>query len=232
MWSDPEPSPNWIDGNFCLIAGWLIDGKGTPARRQQYIYVHSGTIKSVVSSPLQEMGDESIIDCSHATILPLLMDAHVHLALSGTTQTKARQSQLSFERDDVYTQVAGHLEAAWQNGVVAVREAGDHNGHVHAFLHGKRPESLPPVDSVLTRWGWHAPGRYGSMIARQPDPVEKLLENAEPDFTVMDHVKIIQSGINSIDVFGKQNPPSIFRSRIIPPDSFRPCPTHQSNGSC
>ena len=52
------------------------------------------------------------------------------------------------------------------------------------------------------------------MIAKQPDDVENLLEVAEPDFPIIDHIKIIQSGINSIDSFGKQGPPQFSEAAL------------------
>src|SRR5687767_11167472 len=67
-----------------LKPGWIIDGTGAPASEQQVVIVADGLIEAVL--PVNEYhaqpGDE-IRDLPDATLLPGLINNHVHLVLPG-----------------------------------------------------------------------------------------------------------------------------------------------------
>ena len=54
---------------------------------------------------------------------------------------------------------------------------------------------------------WHHAGRYGAAIGRSPKNDESLLSAYEQDNDPVDHVKIINSGLNSLECFGRETPP-------------------------
>ena len=51
---------------------------------------------------------------------------------------------------------------------------------------------------------WRAKGRYGRMIARAPEPGRTLMDCIQREEQSPDHIKIINSGLNSITEFGKE----------------------------
>jgi len=190
--TDPDPT-RWIR------AGWLIDGTGQPVARNTLIGVRDGLIVSV-----DPAGSQSIdaVDFSNSTLLPALMDAHVHLAFSGSLDDRVRTAQLEYTLEAAEAAVCRHLRDQWRHGVVAVRDGGDRLG---AALHYKQthdPFKDEPVTVKAGGWAWHAPGRYGRMLGRAVPPGTSPGEAVLAQIDAIDHLKIIQSGVNSIDRFG------------------------------
>jgi imidazolonepropionase-like amidohydrolase len=128
--------------------------------------------------------------------LPALIDAHVHLALAPDVE-----GCNVADRTEV---IERHLRQNWRTGVLAVRDAGDCRGEVLAYKR-QHLDAAPRVDIAAAGWGWHAPGRYGRLIARTCAPGESLARVVGRQADA-DHLKIIQSGINSLDCFGRPTP--------------------------
>lgn len=184
--------------------GWLVDGCGGAARRDICLGVQAGRIDAV--APFHEE-HQPVVDLSRATVLPALMDAHVHLVFSGTQDAQARQAQLAFTPDESRAAIRAHLSTHRRCGVTAVRDGGDRGGITLEF--GRLSSNPPGSDAVVRATGpaWHAPGRYGAMIGRALPAGSVPEEVLMPHLAHCDHLKLIQSGLNSIDRFGHQGPP-------------------------
>jgi imidazolonepropionase-like amidohydrolase len=90
--------------------------------------------------------------------------------------------------------------------VAAVRDGGDRRGDVGRYRQLK-DGSAPPVHIAATCWAWHASGRYGSMIGQAPSDGLSAEQAVAMHLSGCDHLKIIQSGLNSLDRFGYQGRP-------------------------
>ncbi len=67
-----------------IRAGVLIDGKSDQPRRDQVIVIRGNHIESVSDAASAKIpADATIIDLSHATVLPGLIDSHTHIFLQG-----------------------------------------------------------------------------------------------------------------------------------------------------
>jgi imidazolonepropionase-like amidohydrolase len=67
-----------------IRAGTLIDGVSNSARRDQVIVVRGNVIAEVSDAASAHIpADATVIDLSHATVLPGLIDAHTHIFLQG-----------------------------------------------------------------------------------------------------------------------------------------------------
>ena len=130
------------------------------------------------------------------------MDAHVHLAFSGSVDGTIRTAQLKQSPAEARRAVREHLAAQWRHGVVTVRDGGERLG---AVLACKRDGDLPvdaPVTVKACGYAWHAVGGYGRMLGKSLPRGKTPDEALSPQIETIDHLKVIQSGINSIDRFG------------------------------
>jgi imidazolonepropionase-like amidohydrolase len=193
-----------------LRVGWLIDGQAGVLATDQVIVIDQGRIESIQSYLGSSFQDADLLDLRGATVLPALMDAHVHLALSGTLDAALRQAQLEQSAQQSEAAIKTHLQAHLDSGIVAVRDAGDKLGQV---LKVKSVQKTP-VHLAATCWAWHAPGRYGAMIGLAPTPGQTLSQAVARCPQGMDHIKLIQSGINSLDRFGHETAPQFSETEL------------------
>ncbi len=188
-----------------VAAGWLINGKGAPALRDVYLEIGQGTIQSIHSGHAQEE-IAADMDLSSCTILPGLVDCHVHLSLSGTEDASLRKTQLSSSFPQAKERIELHLSGHLAHGIIAVRDGGDRQSHALKYKRTRLTDNDKSVRVFSSGQAWHAPGRYGSMIGRTP------LEDGGLAGSILsigtgDLIKIINSGANSLLVFGKETPP-------------------------
>ena len=67
-----------------IRAGVLIDGKSDQPRRDQVIVIRGNRVESISEAAAAKIpGGATIIDLSHATVLPGLIDSHTHIFLQG-----------------------------------------------------------------------------------------------------------------------------------------------------
>lgn len=107
-----------------FVVGQLIDGNGGKPLMNAVLLVDKGRIvgmgsKGAVSIPEQAQ----IIEAPNATLLPGLMDSHVHLAYSGSPKLgafRAEASELSYPL--LALRAAKHAEQTLQWGFTAVRD--------------------------------------------------------------------------------------------------------------
>ncbi len=77
----PAPAPPQV---VVIKAGTLIDGAGNEPRSNQVIVIRGNRIESVGSAASVRIpAGARVIDLSHATVLPGLIDSHTHMFLQG-----------------------------------------------------------------------------------------------------------------------------------------------------
>lgn len=71
-----------------IRAGRLLDPVSGSISRDRYVLIENGRIQSVgTSAPVSK--DAEVIDLSHLTVMPGMIDAHVHLVIGGTPRANA-----------------------------------------------------------------------------------------------------------------------------------------------
>jgi imidazolonepropionase-like amidohydrolase len=103
-------------------AGRLIDGVATRPRSAMSIIIHDDKIVAVEEGYITRPGAE-IIDLTHSTVLPGLIDMHTHLTLSlmGTNPLLSRLTHSDLDRVLFATKAA---KAALDAGFTSVRDVG------------------------------------------------------------------------------------------------------------
>ena len=66
-----------------IRAGSLIDGKSDTPRHNQVIVIRGNKIESVGDATAKAPDGATVIDLSHATVMPGLIDTHTHIFLQG-----------------------------------------------------------------------------------------------------------------------------------------------------
>ena len=216
-----------------IHAGWLIDGSADSIQRNVIIHINNDIIHAIAPAiPACDIKttrpDAGGLDLSAYTLLPALVDCHVHLFMSGTPDIAARKHQLEADYDELEHVIAAHIDQHIASGVGAVRDGGDHRGLSQrywretanaTFERKNQPFSDTSRATALSGFfcktagkAWHHAGRYGKLIGRTPDIQETLAdamlrEKRLPGYVKPDHVKIVNSGVNSLLCFGKETPP-------------------------
>lgn len=194
--------------NKIIRAGWLIDGSGGEVLKDCLIELSGEEISSIslithdIALPHLDM------DFSDCTIIPGLVDCHTHLSISGSLDTDARKHQWDDGYINIRERINRHIKEYLRYGVVAVRDGGDFGGFVFKYKQDDLSNTNNHFILKTPQKAWHAEGRYGKLLGRSPEAgkglFQSILESFEPG---INHIKIINSGINSLKVFGKETPP-------------------------
>ena len=188
-----------------ILAGWLVDGSGSPVRQDVLLSWEGSTLTCVRSAEPGEPAKTPTEDFRTFTVLPGLVDAHVHLSFSGTDDPVQRKGQFSLSYAQTETRIEHHITRHIGHGVVAVRDGGDRRAYALRYKSTRKGEGRPPVALKAPGQAWHAPGRYGSLIGRVPG--ETLAVAVAGAGAGRDHIKIVNSGLNSLTRFGAETSP-------------------------
>ena len=161
-------------GSQAIIAGWLIDGAGGPAGKNMVMEIENGYIRRIRQATPDDFRRSDILNFSDHTILPGLIDSHVHLFMSGTDNREIREHQLDAPFEDMKDVIGGHICAHFAHGVVAVRDGGDRKAHALRYRSEIYNYAKTPVFLKLAGKAWRKPGRYGRLIGRSPREGETL----------------------------------------------------------
>lgn len=196
-----------------ILAGWLLDGSGGPVREKMLLTISNGIIAKIEQfqeENLQQAGQ--LTDLSHCTLIPPLVDGHIHLFMSGTIDKRIREWQLNAGYQDLLPMMKRHLYYLFSHGVLAARDGGDSGGFALRFKADK--EMGQRVILKVAGRAWHKKGRYGALIGRYPLETESLLQSYEKEKAEIDQVKLVNSGLNSLKTFGRETMPQFTREEI------------------
>ncbi len=213
-------------------------------RKNVLIKIDADRISWIKGGYLSKHLPADTLDLCEALVVPGLVDCHVHLFMSGTSDKETRKKQLNFTCKEARNAISKHLCDHIKHGIVAVRDGGDYRGFVSAYKNDtsavkthtdciqKQNRTCQPsisnrniLDPVIQVYNpkmkilvssagkaIHAKGRYGR-FAGQAVSTEKDMFNAIMSNGI-DHVKIINSGLNSLEEFGKQTDPQ-FKENVL-----------------
>ncbi|NNL76855.1 MAG: amidohydrolase family protein [Desulfobacterales bacterium] len=195
-----------------IYAGWFFDGSGKSAQKNVRLTVKNSRIESIRKYPAKDTENPNpfrtdIVDLTDCTILPTLVDSHVHLLMSGTMDQTARVRQQAARLQAADAIISDHIHQHLAGGILAVRDGGDKSGRVLKYNTNQFQMLDIPLQIKVAGCAWHRPGRYGKLIGRaleSPNTLEKAIKNESGK---IDHIKIVNSGLNSLTEFGKETLP-------------------------
>ena len=105
-----------------LRAGLLVDGHGDDPVPNPLIEIGNGLIRSVSSGQLPESSELNLVDLGEVTIIPGLIDAHVHLSFS--CEENSREAFVEASDEDLLAKARANARIHLEAGVTTVRECG------------------------------------------------------------------------------------------------------------
>ena len=173
-----------------LRAAWLFDGTSSALIRDPVVVIEDSTIVGVGSGGKAPEG-ASVVDLPGATLLPGLVDTHVHLAFDASADPVA--SLAGRQDGEVLEAMARAGQAALRGGVTTVRDLGD-RGYLSLGLRGR--EDLPTIVAAgppITTPGGHC-HYLGGTAAPTIEGVRAAVR--ERAARAVDVIKIMASGGN------------------------------------
>ncbi len=196
-----------LDEPTTMFCGSLVDGTGGPILERVLIRVKDGTIIAIEKLRGGDSVPPGVEDWSEYTLVPGFVDCHVHLFMSGTSDPFVREKQLAYSFDKARVVIARHLLDQLRHGIIVLRDGGDYGGHALRFKKEEMARSQSPLLLHCAGRAWHRRGRYGRLIGRSPAEGTSLAQAILADNKLSDHIKIVNSGINSLTEFGKETLP-------------------------
>ena len=190
-----------------ILAGWLLDGAAGPIWKKPIVKTWDHTIVEIRSATPKDFARGDLLNLSEYTLLPGLVDSHVHLSMSGSADPSVRERQLRASFSDARQKIRRHLSMSMVHGVAALRDGGDCRGHVLRYKRELLNDNDGSPEVKTPGRAWHAPARYGRLVGRPPYRNCSLARSIAAGQKQADHVKIVNSGLNSLLDFGKETPP-------------------------
>ncbi len=149
-----------------LHGGDVFDGTGSPPVRADVV-LEEGTVAEVGTG----LDGDVAVDVSGATVMPGIIDCHVHVTASGTDLMQRINQPFSYQ----FYAAAANLEATLKAGVTTVRDAGGADlGIQQAVADGLIPgPRLLIAVNIIGQTGGHTDGWFPSGVEAplsQPHP--------------------------------------------------------------
>jgi imidazolonepropionase-like amidohydrolase len=183
----------------------IVDGTRSERREGHHVLVDADRIKEVSDRPIQA-AEAEVIDLAGRTLMPGLIDAHVHAIAVDSALARLAEQPLTLTA----LQAGRVLEAMLQRGFTTVRDAGGADGGLaEAVAQGLiRGPRVFPSGQALSQTGGHGDLRprtrsvvscacceYGAGLARIADGVSECRRAARDELRKgATQIKIMASG--------------------------------------
>lgn len=118
-----------------IHCGNLIDGKSEDVRTQVSIIIEGNRITSIQKGFIKATGEDKIIDLSRKTVLPGLIDMHVHL--EGETNKDQNLQRFTLNEADIAFRSTVYAKKTLLAGFTTVRDLGGTGVNVSSPLLGQ-----------------------------------------------------------------------------------------------
>lgn len=174
-----------LAGTLIVHAGRLIDGSGGAPRSQVSIIVENDRIKAIQPGFVQPRTGEEVVDLSQKTVLPGLIDCHVHITHAFHAGDPIRNAITRSSYDELIDGVKD-VRATLLAGFTTVRSVGDATFAVVALKKAVAEGSIPGprmwvAGEALGPTGGHSDPANGLIpeIAELPHARDAVIDSPE-----------------------------------------------------
>jgi imidazolonepropionase-like amidohydrolase len=198
-----------------LTGARLIDGTGAPPLEDATVVIEEGRITAVDASGADMPVDSTPIDLGGMTLLPGLVDAHVHV--TNFDMPRAMKGQEPIAPEVKHHFIAGGLRRMLRMGITTVRDVGAFGDDL---LHARRAVRLGaiPGPRLLTCGriisATSAGGRHFERMYREADGPDEMRKATREQFRRgADFVKIMTTGARTCEL-ENSSPAQVTRAEI------------------
>ena len=156
-----------------IHAGKLIDGATSEVAERKTVIVEDGRIQSIEDGYSRAAAGESVIDLKNSTVMPGLIDLHVHL--TGQTSPAAMIERMTFNPADTTIRATLYAAKTLRAGFTTVRDLGGETQVIVAIRNAidqgliEGPKIYAATASLASTGG-HGDGTNGLPVRLRTDP--------------------------------------------------------------
>ena len=185
-----------VMARLVLQAETLIDGSGAPAVRDAEIVIERDRIVRLGTAEAKHDPNDHVVDYGKATLLPGLIDSHVHLQFNAaSTNEEVVAAHINESEAELYERSVSNARAGLRSGSTTIRDCGGHLEPSMAvrddLASGKAlgPRLVAAGAPITTRGGHlHWCGMIADSVEEVCDAVRKIVD-AGADF-----IKVMATG--------------------------------------
>lgn len=177
-----------------LYPEWIIDGTGAPPLTGHLVIVAGGRIEAVAPvGDIETQASDQAIDLSHKTLLPGLINNHVHLVLPGDNSPF---EVVQLESDTMLVLQAAHnAEVSLQAGVTTVRDCGGRGTTVIDLRNAQANRMIRGARVISCGWPVTITGGHVRYFGGEADGEDALRQMVRRLVSCgVDFVKVMASG--------------------------------------
>ena len=167
-----------------IHAGSLIDGDSNRAVAEKTLRISGGIISAIEDGYTSPQSDDNVIDLRDSTVLPGLMDAHVHL--TGEYSANSNLNRFILNEADYALDAAKYARRTLNAGFTVVRNLGDAFNVTIALRKAIAAGDIPgpmiiTAGTSLASTGGHGDGTNGwaAHFDADPGPKQGIVNSAE-----------------------------------------------------
>ncbi|MGB9662400.1 MAG: amidohydrolase family protein [Moorellaceae bacterium] len=188
-----------------LLADNLWDGKSPQLKSKMVVCIRQGLISKVIPQSDYVPSGAQQFHLPHLTLLPALIDAHVHLALDGEDfKTALNRWQDPLAMEELIKQ---ELETTLEHGIAVIRDGSDRAGWNLRAKNWIKEGYCSGPRIVATGQGIHKKGYYGSFLGPPIATPVNWSEIVDRLWAAgSDQIKVIVSGLVTFRKWGEVGP--------------------------
>ena len=176
-----------------IHAGYLIDGSNDNPMNEMSIYVVDNKISEVITGYVQPEPDDQYIDLTGYTVLPGLIDMHVHLTSNQSSANRYTEST-SLNPADYAIRSVNNAKKTLMAGFTTVRNLGD-SDTVTVSLRNEIAKGTVPGPRIFTAGksiastGGHADGTnsLSQALSSDPGPADGIINSSDDAYKAVRH---------------------------------------------